>query len=466
MQAASEARDAAARNRADERLSELRGAAAKVEAAVDWQPKSVRSSTPGQDEEEAVDSTNDVVATDQQRIANNIAAASPLYKPSESNGNGKADDNDDELLHGVVELGPFVANEAAAPLQEERSSGSVFSGSGHVDAAEFINALRRSFGDADQEPATGAHASVVAGPAESPPSGGGAGEQDEHGPEALEGGLPKRRSVDRRWTLASATDPADLAEAEAEALAAEGVEPAEAEVAVSSPGGATIVTAAALSGPASNKAAPQEPAAASGSPASQAPSSDSSSRIAPGALETQKAAQLEALLALRGTSEDACLACLEMETGRTDCHLLGSALNHRTSTSSASSHPGSSLSDLATSGHGILMPRHSNDSMTSRLSGASGGGGRGDGCALQHSCTAHCLGRALVEAFVLTDLELAKEGGTDLQGTTAVAAMVGRRHVWVANCGTRRGGNCFTNVPPISPWLCIERNNLSLKCSL
>lgn len=55
----------------------------------------------------------------------------------------------------------------------------------------------------------------------------------------------------------------------------------------------------------------------------------------------------------------------------------------------------------------------------------------------QHSCSARCLGRALVEAFERTDGELAAEGGTELCGTTAAVAMVGRHHVWIANVGAR-----------------------------
>lgn len=42
---------------------------------------------------------------------------------------------------------------------------------------------------------------------------------------------------------------------------------------------------------------------------------------------------------------------------------------------------------------------------------------------------------ALVEAFLSIDKELLKKGSAKDKGTTAVVALLGQNHIWVANCG-------------------------------
>ena len=42
---------------------------------------------------------------------------------------------------------------------------------------------------------------------------------------------------------------------------------------------------------------------------------------------------------------------------------------------------------------------------------------------------------ALVEAFLSIDKELFKKGSAKDKGTTAVVALLGNNHIWVANCG-------------------------------
>ena len=42
---------------------------------------------------------------------------------------------------------------------------------------------------------------------------------------------------------------------------------------------------------------------------------------------------------------------------------------------------------------------------------------------------------ALIDSFLAIDKELFKKGSAKDKGTTAVVALVGPRHLWVANCG-------------------------------
>ncbi len=56
-------------------------------------------------------------------------------------------------------------------------------------------------------------------------------------------------------------------------------------------------------------------------------------------------------------------------------------------------------------------------------------------CSPKDSCPPNFISEALRESFIATDQELMGTEAGEWVGTTAVVAVLGRRHIWVAHCG-------------------------------
>jgi hypothetical protein len=61
--------------------------------------------------------------------------------------------------------------------------------------------------------------------------------------------------------------------------------------------------------------------------------------------------------------------------------------------------------------------------------------GGGDAPLTSEKAAEEGIRAALIDSFLAIDKELFKKGSAKDKGTTAVVALVGPRHLWVANCG-------------------------------
>ena len=87
--------------------------------------------------------------------------------------------------------------------------------------------------------------------------------------------------------------------------------------------------------------------------------------------------------------------------------------------------------------------------------------GQGDDDKGEPACSSAKFESAFADAFSRTDAEFAKADNAALIGTTAVAALVGSRHLYVANCGM-----CFMFWPLHSLPICCRLQLQFIACSL
>lgn len=106
---------------------------------------------------------------------------------------------------------------------------------------------------------------------------------------------------------------------------------------------------------------------------------------------------------------------------------------------------------------------HDNDDADSAVDGGSSSGSSDRSVSETAVSLSSMMEDALKEAFVRTDAEFANDGCAQLVGSTALVALVGRKKIWLANCGECSGTvvetvSCFMSLVSVAyrRWLIVH----------